>query len=170
MEPAIYKICTIDHWINEIKKLFHKNKDHKHADNYIKKPLFEYTKFARIGWDFDYHWKNQKKWKIIYYSAAIERPEYNGSIRIMSRHTRDEKYFSYYSNFKKDLKRGTETLDLLTEEALKNYKDIWVSREESPKLLEYFCKHSKYKWELSYETLHYGGKQYIIRLKNGTSL
>ena len=30
--------------------------------------------------------------KMIYYSAGMERPQYNGSIRIMSRHTRDREY------------------------------------------------------------------------------
>tara|TARA_E500000081_G_C6112700_1_gene343559 strand:+ start:539 stop:1012 length:474 start_codon:yes stop_codon:yes gene_type:complete len=157
MEQMIWKLCEIEKYIPYINKLFEKNKGHKHEDNYLKYPLFEFTKFSRMGFDNDMN--------MVYYSAGIERPEYNGSIRIMSRHTRDEKYFNNHSNWKKDLQRGIETLDLLTEEALKNYKDIWVSREESPKLLEYFCKNSKYNWKLFYETLHYGGKQYTIRLQ-----
>ena len=55
----------------------------------------------------------------------------------MSRHTRDRSY--NFGGFKADLARGLETLDESTRYALKlGYKDIWVSREENPKLLEYF--------------------------------
>tara|TARA_Y100001938_G_C8093730_1_gene436784 strand:+ start:3290 stop:3748 length:459 start_codon:yes stop_codon:yes gene_type:complete len=151
----IWKLCPIELHIEEIKKLFNKTKGHKHQDNYIKWPLFEYTKFARMGWDKH----------LIYYSAGIERPEYNGSIRIMSRHTRDRSY--NFGTYNDDLKRGLETLEQSTYYAKKlGYKNIWVSREESPKLLEYFSKHSQYDWKLNYEKLHYGGKQYILRIND----
>ena len=59
-------------------------KGHKHESNYVQWPLFEHTKFSRMA--YDPH--------LIYYSAGIERPEYNGSIRIMSRHTRDRAHLS----------------------------------------------------------------------------
>lgn len=155
MDKMIWKLCPIELHIEEIKKLFNKTKGHKHQDNYIKWPLFEYTKFARMGWDKH----------LIYYSAGIERPEYNGSIRIMSRHTRDRSY--NFGTYNDDLKRGLETLEQSTYYAKKlGYKNIWVSREESPKLLEYFSKHSQYNWKLNYEKLHYGGKQYILRIND----
>ena len=81
-----------------------------------------------MGWAFEYHWKNQKKYYMVYYSAAIEIPEYNGSIRIMSRHTRDRNYD--FGGWKADLERGTKTLDLSAEKCLDmGYKNIWVSRE-----------------------------------------
>jgi hypothetical protein len=167
MERAIYKISTIKNYNHDIQELFWKNKEHKHWKNYIAKPLFEWTIFARMGWDFEYRWKNQKLWHMIYYSAAIELPEYNGSIRIMSRHTRDKKYFSYHSNWKADLIRGTETLDLLTEKSLDyGYKNIWVSREENANLLKYFKNHSKYNWDISYEEISENNKQHILRFKN----
>ena len=89
----------INSHLEEIQELFAKTKGHKHAENYSKWPLFEHTKFARMAWD-PY---------LIYYSAGIERPEYNGSIRIMSRHTRDRSYD--FGGFKADLARGLETLD-----------------------------------------------------------
>ena len=73
---------SIDTHLTEIKQLFEKTAGHKHADNYSKWPLFEHTKFARMA--YDPH--------MIYYSAGIERREYDGSIRIMSRHTRDRTY------------------------------------------------------------------------------
>ncbi len=155
MDKMIWKLCPIELHIEEIKKLFNKTKGHKHQDNYIKWPLFEYTKFARMGWDKH----------LIYYSAGIERPEYNGSIRIMSRHTRDRSY--NFGTYNDDLKRGLETLEQSTYYAKKlGYKNIWVSREESPKLLEYFSNHSKYNWTLNYEKLHYGGKQYVMRIND----
>jgi len=139
--------------------LFSKNSDHKHAQNYLKYPLFEYTKFARMGWD---------EGRMVYYSAGIERPEYNNSIRIMSRHTRDRNYD--FGGWKADLKRGLETLDYSTTLS-KNlgYKNIWVSREESPELLEYFSKHSKFSWDISHEYIpgsenwKDNKKQYILR-------
>jgi hypothetical protein len=43
------------------------------------------------------------------------------------------------------------------------YDDIWVSREESPNLLEYFKSNSKYKWKVNYERLPVGGTQYVLR-------
>ena len=154
----IWKLEDIDPWLYDIKRLFEKNKDHKHKDNYIKKPLFEHTKFARMGWD---NWDN-----MVYYSAGIARPEYNGGIRIMSRHTRDRNY--NWGTMKDDLQRGNATLSHSTKMALEmGYKDIWVSREENPKLLEWFQKHNFYSWNITYEQLHYGGMQYVLRLDNG---
>jgi len=149
----IWKTCSIEPYLSEIKELFSKNADHKHADNYSKWPLFEYTKFARLGWDPH----------LVYYSAGVERPEYNGSIRVMTRHTRDRTYD--FGGWKKDLQRGVETLDNLTQTALNNgYKDVWMSREESPKILEYFCKNSNYNWSLTYEKIpNIDSHQYIIR-------
>ena len=155
----------INPYLHDIKQLFEKTKGHKHESNYVQWPLFEHTKFARMGWAFEYHWKNQKKWYMVYYSAGIERPEYNGSIRIMSRHTRDKKYFSYHSNWKEDLKRGNETLEQSTKHALElGYKDIWVSREENPKLLEWFQKHNSYNWKLTQEEIPRGGLQWVLRV------
>lgn len=147
----------IDTHIDSIKELFSKTQGHKHADNYSKWPLFQYTKFARMAYDPD----------LIYYSAGIERPEYNGSIRIMSRHTRDRNY--NFGGWKADLNRGLETLDLSTEYALNlKYTDIWVSREENPKLLEYFAEHSKFDWTILQEQLpgnwQKGNLQWVLRL------
>ena len=80
----------------------------------------------------------------------------------MSRHTRDIKY--NFGGWKADLTRGLETLDLSTEMAIDlGYDDIWVSREESPNLLEYFKSNSKYKWKVNYERLPVGGTQYVLR-------
>ena len=144
---------SIENHVDSIKVLFKKTEGHKHAENYTKWPLFEHTKFARMA--YDPH--------MIYYSAGIERPEYNGSIRIMSRHTRDRSY--NFGGFKADLARGLETLDESTKYALElGYKDIWVSREENPKLLEYFQNESKYIWNVNHEKLHYGGYQWVLRL------
>ncbi len=163
MERAIYKICTINDYRYDVKRLFEKTYGHRLQDNYFKRPWFEYTKFARLGWDFEPHWKNQKKWYLIYYSAAIEHPEYNGSIRVMSRHTRDRNY--NFGGWKADLNRGLDTLDQLTETAMNfGYENIWVSREESPKLLEYFAKHSCFNWNVTHEKLHWGGYQYVLRI------
>jgi len=152
----IWKTSQIQSHLSDIKDLFQKTYGHKHTSNYISKPLFEHTVFARMAWDAG---------GMIYYSAGIERPEYNGSIRIMSRHTRDRDYD--FGGYKADLIRGTETLDVLVNEAHNNgYEDIWVSREESPQLLEYFSKASSYDWmPVVLETLHYGGQQYVLRLK-----
>lgn len=151
-----WKICPIESYLDDIKLLFSKNADNKHADNYLKEPLFEYTKFARLG--FDPH--------LVYYSAGAERPQYNGSIRILTRHTRDRNYD--WGSIPEDRNRGIETLDSLTDTALDyGYKHIWMSREESPKLLEYFCKHSKYNWKLEYKlvpaTIY---EQYIITMES----
>lgn len=143
MVQMIWKLCEIDPYIDDILELFSKNANHKHAQNYSRYPLFEYTKFARMGWDQD---------RMIYYSAGIERPEYSNSIRIMSRHTRDRDY--NFGGYRADLQRGLETLDRLTERSREQgYTDIWVSREESPELLEYFARHSKYSWQVTYETM-----------------
>ena len=61
----------------------------------------------------------------------------------MTRHTRSRNHD--FGSRKDDLIRGVETLDILAEESLnKGYTNIWMSREESPKILEYFCKNSKY--------------------------
>ncbi len=145
--------------IEKIKDLFAKNADHRHADNYIKRPLFEETKFSRMGY---------VDGNMIYYSAGIERPEYNGSIRIMSRHTRDRNF--NFGSRSDDLSRGLETLDqsVIYAQSL-GYTDIWVSREENPKLLEFFSKNSKFSWTVDYEKMHYGGYQYIMRLKDGNN-
>ncbi len=151
----IWKLSPIDPYLDDIKKLFAQNADHKHADNYLKWPLFEHTKFARMGWNDDN--------KLVYYSAGIERPEYNGSIRIMSRHTRDVNH--NFGSWNDDLTRGTETLDLLTDKALDiGYKDIWFSREESSKMLEIFQKRSRYNWSINREELPIGGRQWVLRL------
>ena len=148
----IWKTCQIQPHLDDIQKLFDKTYDHKHAENYLNNPLFEHTAFARMCWDPH----------LVYYSAGIERPEYDGSIRIMSRHTRDRQYD--FKGFKADLVRGLETLDNLTNMALDyGYEDIWVSREESPKLLEYFASNSIFDWNVSFETLPIGGKQYVLR-------
>ena len=152
MVQMIWKLCSIHNYRKDIDTLFQQNKYHKHASNYLTEPLFEWTVFARMG--FDPH--------LVYYSAGIERPEYDGSIRIMSRHTRDIKY--NFGGWKADLTRGLATLDLSTEMAMNlGYNDIWVSREESPNLLEYFKSNSKYKWKVSYERLPVGGTQYVLR-------
>ena len=149
--------------LSDIEDLFAKTKGHKHADNYSKRPLFEYTKFARMGWAFEYHWKNQKKWYMAYYSAGIERPEYNGSSRIMSRHTRDRTY--NWGSMQDDLQRGNDTLSQSTQYALDlGYKDIWVSREENPKLLEWFQKNNSYNWKITQEEIPKGGLQWVLRL------
>ena len=144
----------IDSHIDNVRALFSKTQGHKHADNYSKWPLFEHTKFARMAYDVH----------MIYYSAGIERPEYNGSIRIMSRHTRDRDY--NFGGYKKDLERGLETLDKSTKYALDlGYSDIWVSREENPKLLEYFKNKSIYNWTINYEEIPKGGSQWVLRLR-----
>ena len=150
MKWALEKINS---HLEEIQELFAKTKGHKHANNYSKWPLFEHTKFARMAWDPH----------LIYYSAGIERPEYNNSIRIMSRHTRDRSY--NFGGFKADLARGLETLDASTRYALDlGYKDIWVSREENPKLLEYFQNESYYIWDIKQEEIPLGGVQWTLRL------
>lgn len=143
----------IDNHLQDVKTLFSKTQGHKHADNYAKWPLFEHTKFSRMAWDPH----------LIYYSAGIERPEYNGSIRIMSRHTRDRSY--NFGGFKADLQRGLETLDASTKYAIDlGYKDVWVSREENPKLLEYFQNESNYIWNITQEEIPKGGVQWVLRL------
>ena len=155
----IWKTCSIEHHLDEIKELFSQNSAHKHADNYLKEPLFEYTKFARLGFAPN----------LVYYSAGVERPEYNGSIRIMTRHTRSRNHD--FGSRKDDLKRGVGTLDSLAEEALsQGYTNIWMSREESPKMLEYFCKHSKYNWKITYEPMPHNKRieQYVIRMFDGS--
>jgi hypothetical protein len=150
----IWKLSPIDPYIDDIKQLFNQNADHKHADNYIKWPLFEHTKFSRMGWDPE----------LVYYSAGIERPEYNGSIRIMSRHTRSRNYD--FGGWAADLKRGLETLDTSVAYAMNlGYTDIWVSREESPNIFEHFAKHSNYDWAIAKEKLpNDAGDQWVLRL------
>jgi len=144
----------IEPHLDSIKELFQKNKDHRLANNYLEMPLFEHTKFARMG----YH-----NGKMIYYSAGMERPEYNGSIRIMSRHTRDRSFD--FGSKQDDLKRGLETLELSVEYAKElGYTDIWVSREFNSKLFEWFAQNSKYQWTINKELMHYGEYQYIMRL------
>ena len=81
----------------------------------------------------------------------------------MSRHTRDRSY--NFGGFKADLARGLETLDASTQYALDlGYKDIWVSREENPKLLEYFQNESYYIWDIKQEEIPLGGVQWTLRL------
>lgn len=157
MNEIQWYIESIDNHIDSIKELFSKNTDHRLADNYIKYPLFEYTRFARMGYS---------NGKMIYYSAGIERPEYNGSIRIMSRHTRDRDFD--FGTKQDDLKRGLQTLDISTLYAINlGYKDVWLSREFSPQLFNWFKKNSDYDWNISYELLHYGEYQYTMRLLDG---
>lgn len=144
----------IDFHLDKIKDLFAKNIDHRHADNYLVKPLFKETKFARMGYSDG---------NMVYYSAGMERPQYNGSIRIMSRHTRDRNF--NFGSMSDDLARGLGTLEQSVDYARNlGYTDIWVSREENPKLLEFFAKSSKYNWTVSHEQMHYGGYQYIMRI------
>ena len=115
-----------------------------------------------MGWD---------QGRMVYYSAGVERPEYNGSIRVISRHTRDRDYD--FGGWRADLIRGTDTLDQLTERSQQaGYKDIWVSREESPELLEYFARHSKYEWQVAHEQMpgseNWGTgvqHQYVLRIQ-----
>jgi hypothetical protein len=150
----------IDAHIDDIKKLFEKNIDHKHSDNYTKWPLFNQTVFARLGYS--------AAGNLIYYSAGIERPEYEGGVRIMSRHTRDRKY--NFGSMQDDLARGLETLDTSTEYALElGYSDIWLSREESPQLFNYFSKNSKFSWDVYYGDVKYHKdlkiKQWIMKIK-----
>lgn len=148
-----WTIGSIEPYIDDIKFLFSKTEGHKHAKNYLKDTLFEHTKFSRMAWDKH----------MIYYSAGIERPEYNGSIRIMSRHVRDRDY--NFGTRADDLARGLETLETSTKYALDlGYKDIWLSREESPNLFQYFNKNSNYNWNITYEVLPIGGTQWVMRL------
>lgn len=144
-----------DHLIN-IKQLFSQNVDHRLANNYLieKECLFEYTKFARMGYLNN---------KMIYYSAGIERPHYNGSIRIMSRHTRDRNYD--FGSISEDLNRGLETLELSVEYAKSlGYEDIWLSREFSNRLFKWFSAHSRYNWNLGTKLMQNNEYQYILRL------
>ena len=46
MVQMIWQLCEIDAYIDDIKELFSKNVDHKHAQNYSKYPLFHYTAFG----------------------------------------------------------------------------------------------------------------------------
>ena len=151
----IWQLSPIEPHIADIKQLFAQNADHKHADNYIKWPLFQYTKFARMAWDPH----------LIYYSAGIERPEYNGSIRIMSRHTRSRQYD--FGGYKADLVRGLETLTQSTNYAISlGYTNIWISREEGPELLRYFADHSEFDWQLNLEMLPNNiGEQWVLRFQ-----
>ena len=92
----------------------------------------------------------------------IERT-YTRGIRIMSRHTRDTTYD--FGGHKADLKRGLDTLDESTAYALTlGYSDIWVSREENPKLLEYFASVSNFDWNITHEDIPKGGWQWVLRL------
>jgi hypothetical protein len=152
----IWQICDIQPHIDDVKALFAKNHDHKHADNYSRWPLFNFTKFSRMAW---------ADGKMIYYSAGIERPEYMGSIRIMSRHTRDRDYD--FGGWRADLTRGLATLDASAHMAMDmGYTNIWVSREENPKLLEYFAQASEFDWDIVHEDLPGNvGKQWVLRKK-----
>ena len=144
MKPVLWIVEPIDDYLEDIKRLFSNNHNHKHSANYLQYPLFQYTKFARMGWIGK---------DLVYYSAAVERPEYNGSIRIMSRHTRNSKVFYYQSKYSARV-LGTETLDTLAKEAIRyGYKDVWTSREESPLALNIIKEHSKYYWKVEYKLL-----------------
>ncbi len=109
---------------------------------------------------------------MVYYSAGVERPEYDGSIRIMSRHTRirtvliNDKITDYdWGKTSDDLKRGNATLTQSTKAALDlGYKDIWISREENPSLLKWFQKNSPYDWNITHEEIPKGGLQWVLRL------
>jgi hypothetical protein len=143
MVQMIWRLSEIEPYMDDIRALFAKNADHKHAQNYSEYPLFEYTKYARMGWD---------QGRMVYYSAGVERPEYNGSIRVICRHTRDRDYD--FGGYRADLRRGLDTLDQLTQRGLElGYTDVWVSREESPELLEYFARNSKYTWRVAHEAM-----------------
>mgnify|MGYP003661357599 CR=1 FL=1 len=133
-----WTLAPIDSHLEDIKTLFAKTEGHKHANNYSKWPLFQHTKFARMARD-------------------------SHLIRIMSRHTRDRQY--NFGGLKADLARGLETLDVSTSHAISlGYKDIWVSREENGKLLDYFQHHSKYDWIITQEEIPLGGIQWVMRL------
>ena len=81
----------------------------------------------------------------------------------MSRHTRDRNYD--WGTMQDDLQRGNSTLGFSTKMALDmGYKDIWLSREENPKLLEWFQKHSFYNWNITQEEIPLGGLQWVLRL------
>ena len=81
----------------------------------------------------------------------------------MSRHTRDRNYD--WGSMKDDLVRGNSTLEQSTKFALDmGYKDIWVSREENPKLLEWFQQNNFYNWTLKQEDIPMGGLQWVLRL------
>jgi len=154
MIPINWILEPISTHLPEIEELFKKTIGHRHELNYTQNPLFNETKFSRMGY---------VDRKLIYYSAGIERPEYNGSIRIMSRHTRDRNFD--FGTLSDDLARGLETLDQSAQyAALLGYTDIWVSREENPKILEYFAKNSNYNWTVTLENIPRGGKQYVLRL------
>lgn len=149
-------IGPIEPYLDDIKQLFLKNSDHRHSDNYLKYPLFNETKFARLGWHDN---------KVVYYSAGIERPEYNGSIRVMSRHTRDRDFD--FGGRAADLVRGIETLDSSTKHALSlGYKEIWVSREENPNLLNFFKRKSAFTWDVLHKNIPRGGNQYVLEIVN----
>jgi hypothetical protein len=157
MNNTSWTIGPIEKHLPNIRELFSQNEDHRLAENYLIKPLFEHTRFARMGYSDN---------KMIYYSAGIERPEYNGSIRIMSRHTRDRNFD--FGSKQDDLNRGLQTLELSVFYAqYLGYKDIWVSRESSPNLFYWFQKNSMYEWSVGKELLHNGTNQYVMRLQNG---
>lgn len=147
----------IEGHILKIIELFEQNHDHKLAKNYLneKERLFEYTKFARMGY---------YQGKMIYYSAGMERTYYNGSIRIMSRHTRDRNFD--FGSRQDDLKRGLETLESSVKYAQNlGYTDIWISREFSNSLFKWFAAHSKYNWKLGTKLMQNNEYQYILQLK-----
>lgn len=146
----------IQNHLPKIKELFAQNADHRLANNYLieKECLFEYTKFARMGYSDN---------KMIYYSAGIERPHYNGSIRIMSRHTRDRNF--NFGSRADDLNRGLKTLELSVEYAKSlGYKDIWASREFSNSLFKWFSTNSRYDWEIGSKLMQNNEYQHTLRL------
>ena len=68
--------------LEEIQELFAKTKAPNTQKITVNGPLFEHTQVCMA-------WGGGGDPIPIYYSAGIERPEYNNSIRIMSRYTRD---------------------------------------------------------------------------------
>ena len=158
MDKTTYKIFDqqdIQDNIHSIMNLFLQNVDHRHSANYIKEPLLEYMKFARVGFNGDND--------IVYFSGALQRPEYDDSIRVISRHTRD--VLHDWGGWRDDIKRGTQTLDQLTDKCLEiGCTNVWVSREEDYTLIQTLGKHSKYDWSVAKETLHNGSEQWVLRL------
>lgn len=149
-----WTIGPIDSHVDAIKILFEENIGHRHEYNYIHNPLFDHTKFSYMGWIDT---------KLVYYTAGIEIPEFNGSIRIMSRHTRSRKVD--WGTTSDDLDRGLKALDTSVHHAIGlGYKEVWVCREENPKILQYLSRQSNYNWDIQYEKLYYGGYQYVMRL------
>ena len=158
VDPHIrWYLGNIDPYIDQIKQLFEENANHKHADNYLVRPLFDETVFARLGFCVE---TNQ----LVYYSAGLARMQYMGGIRIMSRHTRKREFD--WGDLKTNFRRGVETLDESTKHSLElGYKDVFFSREEGHMFVKHLQRYSQYLWNVAHEEMHYGGKQWVLRLK-----